>query len=102
MTIPITPETVALVKDILMSGIKGKYPAFDKCFVEAETVRAKHLLYQDYVERTGCQIPKVFIYIVMDDILGMPHGKAEEKENAPGCLGYRLRLADFKGINDLP
>jgi hypothetical protein len=83
----VTPQTVQLAKDILQSGIDGKFPPFKECFEWDVTVVAKHELYEQYRDFTGCQIPKVFVYIVMDQLFGVPAHK-----DAKGNLGYKLKF----------
>lgn len=89
MTITLNAETISLAKAILNSGFNGKIHPFKDCFLPNETVTSKHILYQQFVQATGCQIPKVFIYIAMHDILGLPTGIDENRD-----LGYHLRLRE--------
>lgn len=89
MTIHLTPQTVAIAKDILYSGFEGKHPAFKNCFEYSDTVTAKHILYEQYVKKTQTVIPKVFIYIVMDQAFGCPILKDEK-----GNLGYKLKISE--------
>ena len=83
MDIPICKETVAVAKEILLSG--KYFKPFDQLFIFSETVTAKHELYGQFVANTGCKIPKIFIYIVMDDLFGV----AQEKD-INNNLGYKL------------
>lgn len=85
MKILITPATVKMAKDILLSG--KNFKPFNELFETSEQVTAKHKLFEQFVTVTGCQIPKIFIYIVMDDIFGNCTEKDED-----GNLGYRLKL----------
>lgn len=50
---------------------------------------AKHLLYDQYltkIKKTKDQLPKVFFYIIMDEIY-------QQKKAADGNLGYCVRLS---------
>lgn len=85
--IQLNEHTVALAKEILMSGFKGKFPPFDQCFKKSETITANHVLHEQYQKRTGHQIPKAFIYIVLEDIFGPMSGKDPD-----GNLGRHLTL----------
>jgi hypothetical protein len=83
MNIPICKETVAMAKECLLSG--KSFKPFDQLFIPSESVTAKHELYNEFVNKTGCLIPKIFIYIVMDDLFGV----AQEKDEK-GNFGYKL------------
>jgi hypothetical protein len=83
MNIPLTPETIQIAKEILFSG--KHFKPFDEFFKASFKITAKHILFEKFVEATNCQIPKLFIYIVMDDLYG-PCTKKDEH----GDLGYNL------------
>lgn len=87
MTITICPETIAIAKDVLMSG--EKFPSLDNCFEKSATVTAKHILFEQHRDRFKHSIPKVFVYIVMDQVFGLCTGYA-----ADGSAGYHLKLKD--------
>ena len=86
MNIPICEETVAMAKEILLSG--KSFKPFDQLFTPSETVTAKHELYEQFVAKTNCQIPKIFIYIIMDDLFGIATDKDEK-----GNFGYKLLIS---------
>lgn len=92
MRIPLTPETVKIASDILIGGQMKDFngnqvPPFKECFEESETVTAKHILWNGFVEKTGCQIPKIFGYLVMDELFGQCTGK-----DSDGYAGYHKKL----------
>ncbi len=73
MEIVVTPETVAIASEILIDGQMtdfngNKVPPFEHCFELSETVTAKHILWESFVDKTGCRIPKLFGYLVMDKV----------------------------------
>lgn len=90
MELQITEETIEIAREILvegkLNGINGKVPEFEKCFDVEKSVTAKHILWGDFVKATGCQIPKVFGYMVMDKVFGMCTGK-----DLQGYAGYNLK-----------
>ncbi len=89
-SIPLTPETQKIASEILiegkMNGINGPVPPFKQCFNESESVTAKHVLWEDFVKATGCQIPKIFGYLTMDEVFGQCTGK-----DSQGYAGYHLQ-----------
>lgn len=89
MDIPICNETVAMAKECLLSG--KSFKPFDQLFVPTEIVTAKHELYEQFIADTNCQIPKIFIYIVMDDLFGQCIDKDKD-----GNLGYKLSFITRK------
>ena len=91
-TITLSEETVKMAYDILVEGQmttkeEKKCKPFNDCFESSETVTAKHILWEDFVSATGCQIPKVFGYIVMDKLWGLCTGKDEK-----GFAGYHRKF----------
>lgn len=85
MNIPICKETVAMAKECLLSG--KLFEPFDQLFIPSENVTAKHELFDQFVKHTGCLIPKIFVYIVMDEIFGSPCFKDQN-----GNFGYKLKI----------
>lgn len=56
------------------------------CFMESETVRPAHLLFEDYTQEVPA-CPKVIFYIIMDKLYPQTKGKAPTGE-----YGYRLEF----------
>ncbi len=54
------------------------------CFDESEEVTANHILFRAFHDEVP-QLPKIFFYIIMEEIYGPPNGK-----DAAGNLGYHL------------
>lgn len=88
MNISVCKETVTIAKECLLSG--KSFKPFDQLFKPSEKVTAKHELYEQFVTHTNCLIPKIFIYIVMDELFGQCNGKDED-----GNLGYYLHFNNF-------
>lgn len=83
------PESVAAYKE-LMTNPKGNgldIPSINECIVEGDTIIAKHLLYQQYIELIKKPLPKVFFYIIVDELHYDKIGKGVD-----GNLGYKLKI----------
>ena len=89
-TITLCPESVSAYKE-LMTNPKANgldMPSLAECFEEAESGTAKHILFKEYLERIGNKpLPKVFFYIVMDELHSNKIVKC-----ADGNIGYKLKL----------
>lgn len=85
----LSTETVKVAKDILYGGFNGKVLPFKDCFEVSDTVTAKHILDGHYRGKLGHQIPKIFIYIAMDETFGPCTGKDEK-----GFAGYHLKVKE--------
>lgn len=90
----LSPETVAVAKEILESGFDGRVLPFKDCFEKSETVLAKHLLFEQYRDAARCPIPKVFVYIVMDEIFGPCTGYDDVSTPGRRDAGYYLKLKE--------
>jgi hypothetical protein len=55
-------------------------------FVQCDTVTAKHILAKQYLDHIGVPLPKVVLYIIMDNVFGQCNGKDEN-----GNFGYYLK-----------
>lgn len=89
-TIPLTPETVKMYKDILTEPEKNKLPykPITDCFKKSETVTAQHVLFNEYIAYIENRpLPKVIFYIIMQEIFGNCNGKDES-----GCAGWFLKF----------
>lgn len=57
------------------------------CFEKSETVTANHTLAEVFLEYVNRPLPKLIIYILMDDLFGPCNGKDHD-----GNLGYYLKF----------
>ena len=92
--VPLNQQTIDLAFDILANGKMHDRNGLlvlplEQCFEKSDTVVAKHILWGEFKERTGCHIPKIFGYIVMDKVFGQCDGK-----DYKGDLGYYLKVKD--------
>lgn len=78
-------QTVETFKSLLMTPEKHglDIPKLEDCFLVSEKPTAKHLLYEQYIEKVQKNVPKVIFYIIMDEKYSV--GKSED-----GNLGYFL------------
>lgn len=83
----VTPELVEMSKRILNSGFEGQTLPFRDCFETSDNVTAKHILDEDLRKAIGHCIPKFFIYLMMDEVLGVCTGK-----DSKGYAGYHLSV----------
>lgn len=60
-------------------------PALKDCFESTEIATAKHILFDQYLELTKLDFPKLIFYIIMKDIY--PVGKSPD-----GSLGYMVKI----------
>lgn len=89
--IVLSPESVNAYKT-LMTDPKNHgltMPSLDECFEEAGEATAKHILFQQYIDVIQKPLPKVFFYIIMDELYPKQIDKA-----ADGCLGYKLKIKE--------
>lgn len=61
-------------------------PALHDCFEEGEGT-PKHILFDQYIEKIQKPLPKVFFYIIMDEIYADKITKC-----ADGNIGYKLKI----------
>ena len=88
-TIELNSQSVAAYKEALLNPAAHGLPIrpIKDCFEKSETVTAKHILAQQYMDECNGNLPKIFCYIVMDDVFGLCDGK-----DADGLLGYHLKF----------
>lgn len=94
----INEETIAAYKEIICNPRNYGF-AFDSIkdfFIKSETVTAKHILANEYLNHMNLPLPKVILYIVMNELFGECNGK-DEKWN----LGYYLKSKTHE-INSSP
>jgi hypothetical protein len=81
-------ETVAAYKTLITEpakhGLIDIIPVTE-FFEKSEKVTAKHILAKAYMDHVARDLPKVILYIIMDEIFGICDGKDED-----GLLGYHL------------
>jgi len=62
-------------------------PALEECFDEFEEGTPKHILYQQYIDKIQKPLPKVFFYIIMDELYFKKITKCPD-----GNLGYKFKI----------
>ena len=92
--IMLTPEAVSAYKTLMTKPKENglDIPSLDKCFIDAEEGTAKHILFKEYLDRIQKPLPKVFFYIIMDELYANKIVKC-----ADGNLGYKLKLSAVGG-----
>lgn len=83
----LTPEVVSAYKELITNPKKHglELTAITDFFIENDKVTAKHILAKAYADHIQKPLPKVIIYIIMDEIYGQCSEKADD-----GNLGYKL------------
>lgn len=85
----LNPQTVDAYKTLITNPKENNLP-FDSitdCFDKSKDVTAKHILAKQYIDYIDKPLPKVILYIIMDQIFGQCNGK-----DANGDLGYYLKF----------
>lgn len=87
------PETVdayrKLMTDQKPHGLD--MPSLSECFQDSTEGTPKDILFKMYIEKIGNKpLPKVFFYIVMDEIY---HDKIIKCTN--GDIGYKLKMVEI-------
>jgi hypothetical protein len=82
----LSPEVVAAYKKLMTEPKENglDFQPLQELFEETKVATAKHLLYEQYltkINKTKDQLPKVFFYIIMDEMY-------QQKKDEDGCLGY--------------
>lgn len=86
-SIPLTPKTVAMFRKFVEhpEEFKGcNYKPIQECFEKSDLCTPKHILFNQYIAYLRRPLPKVFFYIIMDDIYPEMRGKAPYKYNDKG------------------
>lgn len=83
----LTPEAVSAYKELITEPNKHslELTAITDFFIESDKVTAKHILAKAYTDHIQKPLPKVILYIIMDEIYGQCFEKGDD-----GNLGYRL------------
>ncbi|QIK58778.1 hypothetical protein G7050_02545 [Dysgonomonas sp. HDW5A] len=83
----LTPETVSAYKELITNPQNHglELTSITDFFIKSDKVTAKHILARAYIDHIQKPLPKVILYIIMDEIYGQCSEKADD-----GNLGYRL------------
>lgn len=81
-------ESVSAYTKILKTPSEHGIPIrpLSECFEDCETATPKHVLFNEYKQDVGENLPKVMFYIIMDSEYPQKIAKAESGE-----LGYLLK-----------
>lgn len=87
----LSKELIEAVKDGVTNPEKHGFQItpIQDFFVKSETVTANHILAKAYIDHVPGDLPKVFVYIIMEQVFGPCNGK-----DAKGDLGYFLQVVD--------
>lgn len=88
-TIVITAQTVKQHRDMMLTPkeVGLKFPSLIECFEDSKKITPKAVLYEQYTEKVGRLIPKIYFYMIMDQVYYSRGGKTPD-----GLLGYKLQL----------
>ncbi len=81
-------QTIAAYKTLITEPAKHglTITPLEEFFVKSDVVTAKHILAKNYMDHVAPRdLPKVILYIIMDQVFGICDGK-----DAEGLLGYHL------------
>ena len=86
-SIPLNPQTVALFRKFVehpeeMEGCD--YRPIQECFEKSDVCTPQHILFNQYIAYLRHPLPKVFFYIIMDEIYPDLKGKAPHEYNDKG------------------
>lgn len=86
----ICTESISAYRELMTNPNKHglEIPSLSECFELYEAGTPKHILFKEYIERIGNKpLPKVFFYIVMDELHADKLVKC-----ADGNIGYKLKI----------
>jgi hypothetical protein len=85
--IQLTPQVVDAYRELITNPAKNglELDAITDCFHVDSRVTAKHVLAETYIKHINKPMPKLILYIIMDELYGKYIGKGED-----GHAGYRL------------
>jgi len=85
----LTPDAVNAFQSLLTEPKQHALPfeSITDLFVKSDICTAKHILAKQYMEYLQRHVPKVILYIIMDNVFGQCNGK-----DAEGSLGYYLEF----------
>ena len=88
-SIPLNEQTVALFRKFVEHPEECEgcdYKPIRECFEKSDVCTPKHILFNQYIAYLRRPLPKVFFYIIMDEIYSDLAGKA-----ASGEFGFYLK-----------
>jgi hypothetical protein len=96
--ITLTPEAVNAYKELITNPKKHGLTmlSLEEVFEDTEEATAKHILFNEYLKKVNHQLPKVFFYIIMDEIYSNKIAKAND-----GNLGYKLKFSELANSHAL-
>ena len=86
-SIPLNPQTVALFRKFVEHPEECPgcdYKPIQECFEKSDVCTPQHILFNQYIAYLRRPLPKVFFYIIMDEIYPDLKGKAPHKYNDQG------------------
>lgn len=86
-------ESVAAYKTLMTQPKENgmDFDPIEQLFTKSETVTAFHILYNQYIDRIKKPLPKVFFYIIFEEIYGPVTGK-----DSDGHAGYHMTIVPEK------
>ena len=87
----LNPQTIDAYKELLLNPSKYNldFRPITDCFVKSDNVTAKHILAKKFTDYLNKPLPKVILYIVMNQVFGQCDGK-----DTDGYLGYHLQFTE--------
>lgn len=86
--IVLCPESVAAYKELMLTPEKHgiTIPPLKECFIDSNEGTPKHILFNEYLTKIDNRpLPKIFFYIVMDDLYRIV-------KCSDGNLGYAVKI----------
>lgn len=85
----LTPQTIAVYQELITNPVKYgfEFTPITDFFEKSDIITAKHVLAESYILHVRERLPKLILYIIMDNIYGQCNGK-----DAKGNLGYYLAV----------
>lgn len=83
----LTPERIAAYKELISNPSKHGLPitSINDFYEVSDTLASKYTLAKAYLVHVNNKIPKLILYIIMDEIYG-------ESIDEKGILGYYLKV----------
>lgn len=87
----LTKEAVDAYTEIVTNPTKHgfTFTPVNQFFEKSDIVTPKHILAKAYIDHVEKPLPKVILYIIMDNLFGVCDGKA-----TTGELGYHLKVKE--------
>lgn len=99
-SIPLNSQTVAAFRNLVEHPEEHEgcnYKPIRECFEKSDVCTPQHILFNQYIAYLRRPLPKVFFYIIMEEIFPELKGKAEVKCDINGEIvgggdfGYYLK-----------